>query len=253
MYLLAIKSFYRALGHGRIVIINDGTLSTQDIQILDRHVRPSDYVQAKDLTSSRCPSYISWKKLYCLSSYIQEGFAIQLDSDTLTLGQDIPEVKQCIKEDRSFILGTWKGQKIAPMVEAIELAKKNPSNHVQMISERNFDKLPNYEQKRYVRGCSGFDGFSKNSFNMDMLESFSSRMYEIIGAKWNEWGSEQTISNVIVANSERAMLLPYPKYYNYWGKVEPGEFVHFVGSHRYHGSIYLNEAKKIIRVLLEGS
>lgn len=250
-YLLAVKSFYRRLGRGRIVIIDDGTLTRDDRTLLDAHVRPSEYVEARRLDASGCPGYISWKKLLCMARYVGEEFVIQLDSDTVTHGTDLSEVKACIDSGTSFILGTWAGQRIGTMAEAVEAARQNPSQHVQMVAERHFDRLEAYPELNYVRGCSGFDGFAPGSFDVGRLRSFSSEMFRLIGDKWNEWGSEQTMSNVIVANSPRAMVLPYPKYYNYWGTLEPAHFTHFVGSYRYHGGVYARQAQATIKELLD--
>ncbi|QSA95597.1 hypothetical protein [Methylococcus sp. EFPC2] len=250
MYLLAIKSFYRALGRGRIVIINDGTLTQKDIDLLNLHVKPSEYVEASDLSSPHCPEYISWKKLFCIARYIKDTYTIQLDSDTLTVGSGLPDVQKHIDTDTSFILGTWKNQQPTSMLEAAIAAQANQSTHVQMLAEKCFDRLPGSDTLKYIRGCSGFDGFAVQSFDLAYLEAFSQQMYSLIGNKWNEWGSEQTTSNVIVANSDRGAVLPYPKYYNYWGEVENGsDFIHFVGSYRYHGGVYRRLARRIIREL----
>jgi len=251
MYLLAIKSFYRALGRGRIVIINDGTLTKTDIEILDFHVRPSEYINASELSSTSCPSYISWKKLFCVARYIKDTYTIHMDADTLTVGINLPEVQSHIDTGTSFILGTWKNQQPTSMFEAAQAAQSSDSTHVQMLSEKNFALLQNAKNLKYIRGCAGFDGFAVKSFDLSYLEDFSQQMYELIGKKWNEWGSEQTMSNVIVANSKKGAVLPCPDYYNYWGKVEDdSRFVHFVGSYRYHGGNYARLARKITRDLL---
>jgi len=248
MYLLAIKSFYRNLGRGRIVIINDGTLTPGDIDLLKNHVRPSEFVLAESLVSAMCPSYISWKKLFCIARCIKHSFTIQLDSDTLTVG-DITDVQRCVDTETSFILGTWKDQEVGSMLEACQAVQTDPSQHVQMVAERNFDRLRNFQSLRYVRGCSGFDGFAKRSFDLPQLEELSQQMVRIIGNKWNEWGSEQTTSNIIIANAVKAQVLPYPKYYSYWGSVEKANFIHFVGTYRHSGGVYAREAKKVIETL----
>jgi hypothetical protein len=249
MYVLAVKSFYRKLNRGRIVIIDDGTLTRRDIDLLRFQVAPSEFVRADSLVSASCPSYISWKKLFCIAHCIRDSFTIQLDSDTLTVG-DIADIGECIDAGASFILGTWKDQEIASMAEANRAARESPSRHVQMMAERNFDKLPNFRSLKYVRGCSGFDGFSRNLFGLADLEELSRQMFRLIGDKWNEWGSEQTASNIIIANAERARVLPYPKYYSYWGVFEDGAFIHFVGTHRYAGGVYAREAGKLIEAML---
>src|SRR5215475_850720 len=105
MYLLAIKSFYRQIGRGRIIIINDGTLNKNDIELLKYHVDPDEIIAADSLVSDACPTYISWKKLFCIAKCISDAFTIQLDSDTLTIG-DIGEVGRFVETATSFILGT---------------------------------------------------------------------------------------------------------------------------------------------------
>ncbi len=238
MYLLAMKTFYRRLGSGEIVIIDDGTLSKSDRDLLAHHVRPSEIVAASSLQSAACPSYISWKKLFCIANFLRDGFVIQLDSDTLSVGRDLDEVRDCVASGTSFILGTWPNQTVVPMHEAVAAARESSSDHVQMVAEKNFDKLPSYTSLKYVRGCSGFDGFARNLFTLKDLEAFSTSMFEIIGKKWGDWGSEQTMSNVLVANAPSAMALPYPTYYNYWGNEEAAKFIHFVGTYRYHDGVY---------------
>jgi hypothetical protein len=250
MYLLAIKTFYRRLGFGRIVVIDDGSLTAADKDVIRHHVQPAEIVPAKSLTSPACPSYISWKKLFCIVNFIEDSFVIQLDSDTLSVSTDLSEVRDHVLADTSFILGTWANQSVVSMPEAVRAARESSSTHVQMVAEQNFDRLPGFESLKYFRGCSGFDGFSKGLFTLKDLEDFSRRMYSIIGDKWGEWGSEQTMSNVLVANAPRMGLLPYPAYYNYWGTEEAEQkFIHFVGTYRYHGGVYLRAVRAALAEL----
>jgi hypothetical protein len=46
------------------------------------------------------------------------------------------------------------------------------------------------------------------------LEAFSRSVFGVIGPKWGEWGSEQTMSNILFANAPRGIALPYPAYCN---------------------------------------
>jgi hypothetical protein len=249
MYLLAIKTFYGRLASGNIVIIDDGSLTNSDRQLLEYHVKPSAIVPARSLHSVACPGYISWKKLLCIANFLRDGFVIQLDSDTLTVGDDLNEVRDCVASGTSFILGTWANQTVTPMREAVAAARESSSIHVQMVAEQNFDQLQNYDSLKYVRGCSGFDGFSKDLFTLKDIEAFSTEMFRIIGEKWGEWGSEQTMSNVLVANAPRALALPYPHYYNYWGTEEAAKFIHFVGSYRYDNGVYARAARAALVAL----
>lgn len=252
MYLLAIKSFYHWLGRGQVVIINDGTLSDRDLALIKGHVRPLAIYDAAKLASPKCPKYISWKKLFCIAECIQDEYTIQLDSDTLTLS-DIPEIAEYVDSNTSFILGTKTGVALQPIDLAINAARKSTSEHVQISAERHFDQLPGYPNLKYVRGCSGFDGFGKGAFDLKFLEEFSAVMYAAIGGKWNEWGSEQTTSNYIIANAGNSAVLPFPRYYSYWGKTEPAAFAHFIGAYRYQGGVYSRQARECLQRLMPGA
>jgi hypothetical protein len=64
-------------------------------------------------------------------------------------------------------------------------------------------------------------------------------MHAAIGGRWSEWGSEQVMSNIVVANIERAIVLPHPKYAD-CHKMQQGvtEFIHFIGSCRFDDGNY---------------
>lgn len=253
MYFLAIKTFYRRVGFGSIVVIDDGSLTATDKELIRHHVKPAEIVAASTLSSPACPTYISWKKLFCIANFIRDNFVIQLDSDTLTVASDLTEVRNFVLSDTSFILGTWENQRIVSMHEAVQEARKSTSTHVQMVAEQNFDRLPGYEAMKYFRGCSGFDGFSKGLFGMKDLEEFSKTMFSIIGDKWSEWGSEQTMSNILISNAQKMGLLPYPEYYNYWAKEEARQkFIHFVGTYRYHDGVYVRRTREALAELRSG-
>lgn len=246
MYLIAIKSFYFHIGEGRIVILNDGTLTPKDIELLTYHVSPSEIVNTSELKSNKVPQYISWKKLLFISDRVKENYVIQLDSDTVTVGS-IPEVVECVRENRSFILGTWKDQRVEPMRETCQRVKSSDIKHVQIVAEKNFDKLPNYHQLNYVRGCSGFDGFSIGSFSLSQIETFSSQMDRLIGSIWCNWGSEQTTSNYLIANTPGAMVLPYPKYAGFQLRTyDASVFLHFNGTHRFKKGVYVKTTRNFL-------
>jgi hypothetical protein len=254
MYLVAIRSFYHHLGEGKIIILNDGSLTTHDRDLLEHHLSPRKIIDAREMNSEKCPHYISWKRLLFISDAVHDNYVIQVDADTLTL-HNIPEAVSCIKDNRSFILGTWREQKIQTMREICERVKSNNSNHVQVMAEKNLDRLADYEHLNYVRGCAAFTGFAKGSFSRSEVEHFSLQMKAIVGSKWLNWGSEQTTTNYIIANSPHALVLPYPKYAGF--KVDRdlsgSSFLHFSGTHRFKRRIYLKTARKLIDSLQASS
>ena len=191
--------------------------------------------------SDACPAGGCWERLLAISTFVHDSYVIQLDSDTLTLGP-IDEVRECVEQQTAFALGTWDNQELESMQERSRTARQLTSSHdshVQLLAEANFDKLRDFESLRYVRGCAGFAGFPRGSFTRDFVEDLSSEMRAAIGAKWEEWGSEQVMSNIVVANVPRSTVLPHPKYAD-CGKMKGDEtaFIHFIGSCRFNNGTY---------------
>jgi len=250
MYLCAVKSFIKFFRKGQIIVLNDGTLTSEDKKIISKHLLPLDIIDIKNINIGRCPKGGCWERLNYIADCSKNNYTIQLDSDTLTINM-IPEVISAITHNRSFILGTKLGTKIQPIENIIMKMKGNKSNHVQIMTEKNFDKLQGYKKLKYVRGCAGFSGFAKGSFCRKSLEDFSSEMEKNIGESWNYWGSEQVASNFIISNSDNALVLPYPKYSEYLPnrELDKNAFIHFIGSYRWKKNNFPKQAKKIIRYL----
>jgi len=250
MYLVAIKSFYQRFLKGEIIILNDGSLTARDLNLLKEHVLPKDIVNINDIKNSVCPKGGCWERILLISEYVKDYFVIQLDADTLTLGE-IPEVHQCVRDRTSFTLGTQLGQFVETVGELNERIKQWPENHVQVKAEKNFYKLGKYESLKYVRGSAAFAGFAKGSFSLSKLENFSQQMYEIIGEDWSKWGTEQVTSNFLIANSSPSKILPFPKYAGYYPSrnIQNSHFLHFAGHSRYKKGIYRKKAKKIVGTL----
>ena len=64
-------------------------------------------------------------------------------------------------------------------------------------------------------------------------------MAAALGEVWNQWGSEQVMSNIVVANAAQAAVLPHPKYCDCSRiKTDVTAFIHFIGSCRFKHGIY---------------
>ena len=205
-----------------------------------------------EFRSSICPRGGCWERLLAISSLVKDSYVIQLDSDTLTVGR-IEEVRNCVKQQTSFALGTWDRQGFESMAERVETAQRlnhGPDQHVQLVAEANFDKLTGFEALRYVRGCAGFGGFARQSFTQEFVEEISGQMQAALGAKWNEWGSEQVMSNIVIANTSSAIVLPHPKYAD-CHKMRPvtTEFIHFIGSCRFDEGKYAKLGAQVIAAI----
>ena len=139
------------------------------------------------------------------------------------------------------------------MHERCETASKLASQaagHVQVVAEAHFNRLRDFESLHYVRGCSGFAGFARRSFTREFVEEISAQMRSALGDRWTEWGSEQVMSNIVVANIPGAVVLPHPKYAD-CHKMKPQltEFIHFIGSCRFDGENYARLGMQVITTL----
>jgi hypothetical protein len=251
MYLLAAKSFLARIAAGRVTVLDDGSLTGDDSRLLQHHVPGLELHAIADFRSSRCPAGGTWERLLAIADFCSRKYVVQLDSDTLTVDA-IPEVAAAIAGGTSFAIATWDKQELEPMTRrAADARRLNPpdATHVQVVAEKAFDAIDGASDLSYVRGCSGFSGFARGAVSREFIEGFSSQMARLIGTKWSEWGSEQVMSNVAVANSPRATVLPHPKYCDCEHIGAGTAFVHFIGSCRFTGDTYARMARQVIAAL----
>lgn len=252
MYLLALKSFARRVRPAAVYVLNDGSLTAGDVGLLKRHVPALALLDIADYRSGVCPAGGTWERLLAIAELCQRHYVIQLDADTLATGP-LEEVRQCIESGTSFVIGTWDGQDFESMAECCADAKKlnpHPGSHVQILSEANFDHLSGYAGLHYVRGCSGFSGFAKGSFGKGFVEGISREMEGAIGDKWHAWGSEQVMSNIVVANCPQARVLPHPRYGSCQKMTAETVFIHFFGTCRFKNGTYARLGRGEIAQLL---
>ncbi len=254
-YLVAVKSLVHHLQCGRVVILNDGTLTGSDRELLARQLGDPPILESADIDTRGCPTYTSWKRLFALLELRRENYVIQLDSDTVTIG-DVPELAEHVQARRSFIL---KGEAeseftgVVPTAEQARAWREEESGpiHVQMAAESVLDRIaiPGLPDLRYVRGCAGFAGFRPNPEGTALAEAFSAEIGRLIGFDaWKQWGSEQVTSNFLIANDPGSALLPYDRYCNFWNEPmgDDMRFVHFIGTYRYHGGVYAELSRQAI-------
>jgi hypothetical protein len=257
-YLIAVKSLHGRLRRGRVAILDDGTLTPADRDVLDAHLGSPLVVSIKDVDTGPCPRGGTWERLLTLLDMRASNYVIQLDSDTVTLGE-VPDIASAVAANRSFTLRGGPDSRLlsfddmASMTEDDEFLY-NPKAHVQAAVECGLDRisLPMIANPLYVRGCSGFAGFARGGGGRTLAEAFSHEATRLLGAeRWARWGTEQVTSNVVIANEPNPLLLPYEHYLNFWDEGVPSDarFVHFIGSYRFHGQAYLNATKAAISAL----
>lgn len=252
MFLLAAKSFVEQVPISHVYVVNDGSLSPADKALLRAHFPAFTLFELADFRSQSCPTGSCWERLLSIAELVKDHYVIQLDSDTLTVG-DVPELRANIENGIAFTIGTFADQGLESMRERCEIMRARnfgPDAHVQQLAESNLDKLGNYDSMRYVKGCAGFTSFSKGAFTRAFVEEISSEMEAAIGVKWREWGSEQVMSNIVVANIPGTVVLPYPKYSNCLNiKMDETAFIHFIGTCRFDRGVYARLGGEVIRKL----
>ena len=241
-YLVAVTSLHRWLRRGRVVLVDDGTLTAADHAILARQLGDPRIVPIASIDTGPCPRGGTWERLLLLLDLRAGDYVIQLDSDTVTCGP-LPEVEAAIAAGRSFSL---RGEAEAALLGVRDFVAAqpplSPPLHIQRAAERVMDRLaiPGIAAMRYFRGCSGFAGFAPSGAGRALAEAFSVANQALLGDRWADWGTEQVTSSFVVANTADPLLLPYDRYLNHWGDPlgpDP-RLVHFIGSRRFTGKAY---------------
>ena len=242
-YLVAVKSLWRELGRGRIVLLDDGTLTGEDKAILAHHCGDPEFIAIHKVDTRGFPQGGCWERLLTILDRRTGEYWLQLDSDTVTLGP-VPEVLEAIAANRSFTLlgGADAGDATRELADFAQWRYPGgpQGGHVQARVESRMGQIakPGW---RYIRGCAGFAGFAAGGPGRPLAAAFLGQMKALLGPDDIAiWGTEQIASNFHIANEPRSLLLPYGRYLNYWAEDWDADaaFVHFVGTHRYHGGAY---------------
>jgi hypothetical protein len=252
MGLLAFKSFARQVPVRGAAVLSDGSLTSEDRALLKEQLSDPVFVERAAFQSPQCPVGGCWERLLAVAELSEDRYVIQLDADTLTLG-GIDEVAACVNANRSFALGTWDDQAVETMPFRAAEAKRHMGAghpHVQLLSEAAFGSLRRADELKYVRGCAGYSGFARGQVQRSFIEDLSTEMFGLLGERWREWGSEQVMSNIVVANTPDAFVLPHPKFCD-CTKVRQGTtaFIHFIGSCRFSSDRYRLLARRTIAEL----
>ena len=257
-YLVAVKSLHARLGLGRVAILDDGSLTDADRRTLAHHLADPVIRSIHDVDTGACPHGGTWERLVTLLDLRADDYVIQLDSDTVTVG-DVREVVAAIAANQSFMLigdPDSDASGILPLPDFV--ARHYPAGaaggrHIQTAIESRFRDYPDAAGHIYVRGSSGFTGFARGGpSNRAAAERFSQASQALVGAaRWREWGTEQVASNFLLSNEPGTRPLPYARYLNYWNEppTEGCAFIHFVGTHRYSTNEYRDRTRRAIAAL----
>lgn len=261
-YLVAIKSLHHHLRRGRVMLLDDGTLTAADRLTLKAHLGDPEIRAIDAVDVGPCPRGGTWERLLTILDLSAGHYVIQLDSDTVTTG-GVPELEAAIAANRSFTLLGSESEAAPAILPVGDFVRQNfpegtdgvslSDSHVQRAIESVMDRLdvPALAAPRYVRGCSGFAGFARGG-DRDLAERFSQAAEAALGrAKWSQWGSEQVTSSFVIANAPDARLLPPDRYVNHWNAPPPADsrMIHFIGTYRFHGMEYIARSRAAIRAL----
>jgi len=246
MYLAAVKSFARQVPPSAVHVVDDGSLTPEDRALLVQHVPGVQFNVLADCREPSLPIGGTWERLIAIARLSESRYVIQLDADTLTRAP-IGEVVAAVRENRAFTIGTWNDQEIESVRERAEKTRSHNAvlTHVQMLAESHFNRLAEAETLKYVRGCSGFAGFPAGPGKLELMLRLSSQLQRLIGDKWLEWGSEQVMSNLVVANQPDTEVLPHPDYADCEKMQDTTRFVHFIGTCRFRRGRYADMINRI--------
>ena len=204
----------------------------------------------EEIDPGNCQRGGCWERLIYLVRRSEREYVIQMDADTLCVGSDVDEVFQCISRNVSFSYADNHWQ-IKSLAEISDEARSDRSNYIGDVLERKFDEWPDKHVLKYVRGSAGFSGFAKGKFALSHLERFHELMKTSLGDRWSEWGTEQSGSNFMIANSSGATILPFPDYATFPlpDRFERAKFFHFIGSNRFRYNYFANQGRRVIKEL----
>ena len=166
MYLVAIKSFLHYCNIGKVIVLNDGSLTNRDILLLKDHIQGIEIISINEISTGKCPKGGCWERLCLIGNLVEKYYVLQLDSDTVTLDK-CPEVNECIDNNNSFTsMGSNSTLRIEKMVDAALQAKCSTGTGHQRDIERSFALYPCSETIKYVRGNAALAGFGKKIFQL---------------------------------------------------------------------------------------
>jgi hypothetical protein len=250
-YLLAIKSIYLRIKEGSIFIIDDGSLTGNDLALLREHFSDVTFIRAKDVDTGQCPTGGTWERLNVIATLAKDFYVVQVDSDLLAI-KPLPEIIDAFNRNIAFTQSGEPSSKFIDFEEASTNAYAQAGDHIQVLAERALAAVKLPHGRRYVRGCSGFAGFPRGMDLQPVVQAFSVQMANLIGQDtWSKWGSEQVTSNYVIANCQGAMLLDPWLYLVHWAGRDSSSarLIHFVGTFRHRFGTYVREAKRVVAEL----
>lgn len=248
-YMLAIKSVHRFFNRGRVVVLDDGSLTEPDLRLLRHHLGQPIVIPIKGVDTGACPKGGTWERLLTIGALAERNYVVQVDSDLLALSP-LDEVEGAVARNGSFTQAGKPGETVTDAAAMAAKARAEGDTYVGSLAEQVLDAIEAPFGQRYIHGSSGFAGFPKGQDLRPAIRAFSSEMSRVLGQDtWSRWGSEQSTSNYVVANCPGALALDFNQYPVHWAgiPVDQAKLIHFIGSYRYHRGTYRRCAQRVIR------
>lgn len=254
MYLLAAKSMMRYVSINKVVIVCDPTLTEDSKAIIQKHICNVVFLEAREYQHDQIPSGGCWERLYAISHLTSDYYVIQMDADILTL-QSPSEIIEAAQLNHPFILGTKPQYLQLPIEEMCEIMfqwlekfrARNIKPSIQVIAENVMAKLIKpLGYKYYTRGCAGFAGFHKGGITPELVLKVSQFFYDELGEQWENWGSEQFVSNLLLSNLDDLQILPTEKYNVSDSYTSDFVLAHFIGTFRFSNMLYTKLARQVL-------
>jgi len=100
--MVAIKSLARPLQRGRVVLLDDGTLTAEDRAVLAHHFDDPQILRADSINLRGFPTGHGWESLLAMLERRSGEYWLRVSHDSVTLG-DVPEIAAAIGSNRSLV------------------------------------------------------------------------------------------------------------------------------------------------------
>lgn len=252
-YLVAIRTFSRSISPSRVIVLDGGRIDESDATQIRSAIPFAELISVDEVDLTGLQRGGTWERLALIAHLSECGYVIQLDADTLTLGE-LSVVGKCIDSGTPFVLrGDRHGSDVVTVSQASERAARANGSHVQTVFEQRLSRFADDPNLRYIRGCSAFTGFPQGSITPASLRAVFARLQPLCEDRWKEWGTEQITANFILANLPDTVALSPEMYATFTGQraeeLRMADFIHFIGTYRYRDGIYVKFAKERLQAL----
>ena len=104
-----------------MIVRSDESVSMRET--LRRHVRGIELVNIEDIDVGTCQRGGCWERLCYVLERSRNQYVVQVDSDTLALGDDVADVTDCIQRNRAFTMAGSEHWGLQTMLEAATEAR----------------------------------------------------------------------------------------------------------------------------------